>query len=86
MKFNDIEFRYSETNKRYELIRWICRDAPNKPCCIVIAYFKKHSEGYDMVTVGDRFFEDADAFKLGKIVMQFLQLLFDNDDIEEGSE
>ena len=80
MKLNDIEFRWSDTNKAHELIQWFVRDIPLKPHCIVIAFFRKGSEGYYMETVGDRFFGDEDAFKVGKIAMQFLEVLFEQEE------
>lgn len=79
MRLNDIEFRYSETNKRYELIQWVSRDIPNRPFCISIAYFERTSDGYDMITVGDRFFQDEDAWKIGQVAMQFMNVLFKED-------
>lgn len=53
-RINNFEFRHSENNKSYELIRWFQRkDAPEY--CIVIAFLKKDKEGYYMETVGSRY-------------------------------
>lgn len=45
----------------------------------VIAFFRKGREGYDMDTVGDRFFMDEDAFEVGKLAMEYLQKLFEEE-------
>ena len=76
MKLNDIEFRYSSTNKKWELFAWF---ENNKATGYVIAFFDKDNEGYNMRTVGDRFFQYADAWIVGKHAMSFLQDLFDRD-------
>jgi hypothetical protein len=58
-------------------------DAPRYPnATYVIAFFRKGREGYDMETVGSRFFMDEDAFEVGKLAMEYLQKLFE----EERSE
>jgi hypothetical protein len=44
--------------------------------CYVIALFDKTKEGYDMRTVGDRFFEDKEAFVVGKHAIEFLNAMF----------
>ena len=80
MKLNDIEFRWSEGNNRYELIRWFARDIPLKPACITISFFIKGNDGYKMETVWDRFFDDEDAFKVGKLAMQFLEVLLEREE------
>ena len=83
MKFRNIEFRWSETNNKYELIQWY--KAPQiketgtyefKDYCFVVAFFDKGKEGYDMRTVGDRFFSDKDAWVVGKHAIQFLNAIF----------
>ena len=79
MRLGDIEFRYSETNK-YHLIRWLPCEAGQKPSSIVIAFFYKDSEEFNMRTVGDRFFADPDAFEMGKCAMSFLKIVFDKEE------
>jgi hypothetical protein len=75
MKFRDIEFRYSQLNKKYELVRFY-RDGEDKEYCYVIAFFDKDKEGYNMTTVGNRFFEDKDAWVVGKHAIEFLNEIF----------
>ena len=72
MRKGDIEFRWSNTNKSHELVKW------NQTTCSVIAFFQKTKEGYDMKTVGDRFFLDHDAWFVAKHALSFL-----NDCLEE---
>lgn len=82
MRFRNIEFRWSETNKKYELVSWY-KDCNHKEFCCVVAFFDKGKEGYDMRTVGDRFFEDKDAWVVGKSAMSFLQDTFQIEKDEE---
>ena len=65
MRFRNIEFRWSKVNNKYELVKW-CQN-PNSETCYVVAFFDKDKECYNMRTVGDRFFEDKDAFVVAKI-------------------
>jgi hypothetical protein len=51
--------------------------------CYVVAFFDKGKDGYDMRTVGDRFFEDKDAFVVGKYAIEFLNETFEIERIEE---
>ena len=94
MRFRNIEFRWSETNKKYELVKWYMGHQIKetgtyrgtyeiKDYCCVVAFFDKDKEGYDMRTVGDRFFEDKDAWVVGKSAMSFLQGTFEIEKIEE---
>lgn len=71
MKYKNIEFRLSDFNG-YEIVRWL----DNNTCC-TIALFKKHPEGYDMVTVGDRFFMYPDAFIVAKHAIAFLNEVYE---------
>jgi hypothetical protein len=53
----------------------------------VIAFFDKDKEGYyDLRTIGSRFFEDKDAFIVGKHAIEFLnamsQQLRDEEELE----
>ena len=85
MRFRNIEFRWSKYNNKYELLRWY-EDIPGKEICYVIAFFDKGKEGYDLRTVGSRFFEDKDAFIVGKHAIEFLnamsQQLRDEEELE----
>jgi hypothetical protein len=51
----------------------------------VIAFFDKDKEGYDMRTIGDRFFEDKDAWVVGKYALAFLNAIFDIEKQEEDN-
>ena len=75
MRFRDIEFRWSKINNKYELVKWY-KDCIDKELCYVIAFFDETKEGYDMRTVGNRFFEDKDAFIVGKYAIEFLNAMF----------
>ena len=85
MRFRNVEFRWSKYNNKYELLRWY-EDIPGKEICYVIAFFDKGKEGYDLRTVGSRFFEDKDAFVVGKHAIEFLnamsQQLRDEEELE----
>jgi len=92
MKFRNIEFRWGETNKKYELIQWY--KGPQiketgtyeiKDYCCVVAFFDKGKEGYDMRTVGDRFFSDKDAWVVGKYALEFLNAIFQIEKDEEDT-
>ena len=58
------------------------RSTHGETCC-VIAFFDKDKEGYDMRTIGDRFFEDKDAWIVGKYALGFLNAIFDIEKEEE---
>ena len=81
MRFRNIEFRWSTYNKKHELVKWYkaevdgCEEERNY--CYVVAFFDKNKEGYDMRTVGDRFFEDKDAWVVGKYGLEFLNEIFE---------
>jgi len=81
MRFRNIEFRWSKCNNKYELVKW--NESPNSDTCYVIAFFDKDKEGYDMRTIGDRFFEDKDAWVVGKYGLEFLNEIFEIERIEE---
>ena len=70
MKYNNLEFQWSDVNERYELVKW------EGSSCFVIAFFEKHKEGYDMRTVGNRFFEHEGAFLIAKHALCFLNEVF----------
>ena len=90
MRFRNIEFRWSNCNKKYELVKW---NTPTEdsffkdPTCYVVAFFDKDKEGYyDLRTIGSRFFEDKEAFIVGKHAIEFLnamsQQLRDEEELE----
>jgi hypothetical protein len=51
----------------------------------VIAFFDKDKECYNMRTIGDRFFEDKDAWVVGKYALGFLNEIFEIERIEEDN-
>jgi hypothetical protein len=65
MRFRSIEFRWSKCNNKYELVKWF-HERDGKEYCYVVAFFDKDKECYNMRTIGDRFFEDKDAFVVAK--------------------
>ena len=77
MRFRNVEFHWCKINNKYELVKWT--EDPHgfkDPTCYVIAFFDETKEGYDMRTVGDRFFEDKDAWFVGKHALAFLNDMF----------
>jgi hypothetical protein len=83
MRFRDIEFRWCEINNKYELVKWHRDNGSQKEYCYVIAFFNKGKEYYDMWTIGDRFFEDKDAFVVAKYGLEFLNAIFEIEKVEE---
>jgi hypothetical protein len=83
MRFRNIEFRWSKCNNKYELVKWYQRNGSEKENCYVIAFFDKDKESYNMRTIGDRFFEDKDAFVVAKYGLEFLNEIFEIERIEE---
>ena len=80
MRFRNIEFRWSVVNKKYELVQWYKAEVDaceEREYCYVIAFFDKGKEGYDMRTISSRFFEDKDAFVVGKYAIEFLNETFE---------
>ena len=75
MRFRDIEFRWSSFDKKYEIVKWYSGCGDKEYCCVV-AVFDETQEGYDMRTIGSRFFEDKDTFIVGKHAIQFLNAMF----------
>mgnify|MGYP000558946905 CR=1 FL=1 len=82
MRFRNIEFRWSKCNNKYELVKWY-KNTNEGEHCYVIAFFDKDKEGYDMRTIGTRFFEDKDAWVVGKYALGFLNAIFEIERIEE---
>ena len=86
MRFRNIEFRWSTYNKKHELVKWYKAEVDGceeRNYCYVVAFFDKTNSGYDMRTVGDRFFEDKDAWVVGKHAIEFLNAIFEIERIEE---
>ena len=90
MRFRNIEFRWGETNNKYELIQWYkihqieeTGTYEQKEHCCVVAFFDKTKEGYDMRTIGNRFFEDKDAWVVGKYGLEFLNAIFEIENDED---
>ena len=82
MRFRNIEFRWCKFNEKYELVKWYKNYIGGVNCCS-IALFDKTKEGYVMRTVGDRFFEDKDAWVVGKYGLEFLNEIFEIEKNEE---
>jgi hypothetical protein len=76
MRFRNIEFRWSKCNNKYELVKWYQSNGLGQENCYVIAFFNKGKECYDMETIGDRFFEDKDAFVVAKYGLEFLNAIY----------
>jgi hypothetical protein len=83
MRFRNVEFRWCKFNNKYELVKWDKSVDDDKEYCYTLALFDRTKEGYDMRTVGDRFFEDKDAWVVGKSAMSFLQGTFEIEKQEE---
>ena len=86
MRFRDIEFRWSKCNNKYELVRWYKAQivgSTKEEYCYVVAFFDKDKEGYSMRTIGDRFFEDKNAWVVGKYSLEFLNAIFEIEKNEE---
>lgn len=81
MRFRNIEFRWNTYDNKHELVKWYKVEERNY--CYVVAFFDKTNYGWDMRTVGDRFFEDKDAFVVGKYAMEFLNEIFEIEKNEE---
>ena len=82
MRFRKIEFRFSKYNNKYELVSWY-ENTDGSENCYVIAFFDQNKEGYDMRTIGTRFFEDKDAWVVGKYALEFLNAIFQIEQQEE---
>ena len=82
MRFRNVEFRWCKFNEKYELVKWYKNNIGGINC-YTLALFEKGKEGWDMRTIGDRFFEDKDAWVVAKSAMSFLQSTFEIEKIEE---
>jgi hypothetical protein len=83
MRFRNVEFRWCKFNNKYELVKWDKSVDDDKEYCYTLALFDKGKEGYDMRTIGDRFFEDKDAWVVGKYGLEFLNAIFQIEQDEE---
>ena len=86
MRFRNIEFRWSTYNKKHELVKWYKVEVDGceeRNYCYVIALFDKDNEGYNMRTISSRFFEDKDAWVVGKHAIEFLNAIFEIEKNEE---
>ena len=81
MRFRNMEFRWNTYDNKHELVKWYKTEERNY--CYVVAFFDKTNSGWDMRTVGDRFFEDKDAFVVGKYAIEFLNETFEIEKNEE---
>ena len=77
MRKGNVEFCYSDCNKAYQLVYWQ-ESAP----LFVIAFFRKDKEGYNMETVGNRFFRDHNAWVVAKHALAFLNDIFEAEEAE----
>ena len=68
MKKGNIEFIWAECNSRFEIVKWEASETH-----YTVAFFRQNKDGdYYMETVGNRFFEDHDAWIVGKHSLNFL--------------
>lgn len=67
IKIKDLEIRFSWINNQYELVKY--RDENS---CFTIAIFEEDSEDYSLKTIGSRFFEDPNAWYMGKLGLSIL--------------
>ena len=66
-KHKDLEVRYSEVNKKWELVQWRCYgDKPDT--CFVVAFFDQTDEGCDVKFIGSRPFNYYDPKTLWKML------------------
>lgn len=82
MKLNNIEFRWSDYNQKWELVEWYERES-DKPYCCVIAFLLFDKEGVYMKTVGMRYVDvkDHEALRIvTKHAMSFLQDKFEHEE------
>ena len=78
LRRGDVEFRYSESNSLHELVQW------EGERCFVIAFFRAKKEGFDMETVGERFFDAGkNAVPLARHALRFLNGMSESIDDKE---
>ncbi len=78
MRIRNVELLWSPLNRKHELVKW--QKCNGNDSCYVIAFFDKTRDGYDMRTVDDRFFEDHDAWIVGKHAIAFLKDAFEEEE------
>ena len=84
MRFRNIEFRWSKCNNKYELVSWY-ENTDGGENCYTIAFFDKNKVGYDMRTIGTRFFEHKESWVVGKYGLEFLNAIFEIEKQEEDN-
>lgn len=85
LSIRGILFVWSESSKKYQLVK---QNEEGKTL-FVIAFFDRHKEGYDMRTVGSRFFDAGlDAWRVGMLATHFLNKAFlesrQEEDLDDG--
>ena len=73
-RIDDLEFRWSTTNDKYELVKWLKED--NQKYCIVIAFFDKTCEGCEIRFIGKRPF-NVENNKLVWAMLKYGQTIVD---------
>ena len=79
-RIGDIEARWSKSLGKepagyVEIVKW---ERPKDPYCFTLCYWKKDSEGWDMIGVGARMFEYDDSHKLFALC-RYVQKIADAD-------
>ena len=83
IKVRDVEFRWSELNNTYELVKWETVNAQRYN--YVIAFFDADSEGiYSMRTIGIRYFNTNDDEAVHEVASKAMMALSNEDLLEEG--
>jgi len=79
MRLRQTEFRYSTKNQKHEIVMYheVSPGQIDPETCYTVAQFIRTNEGFDMVTVGGRFFKTRDNFIVAKHAIAFLYDLFD---------
>ncbi len=87
MRIGNIEFKYSEGNGRYELIRWSQRESGDE-YCYVICFFTPYSEGHFMQTISDRYvealFDESEGERVRLMTRYAFQHLNNEFELKEG--
>ena len=80
IRVGDIEFRYSETNKKFEIVRWNKTLVEDKEYCFTIAYIND-IKNYDVRCVCNRVFEldDAEYMDLRRIMCFVYDIIKESD-------
>lgn len=80
MKLNGLEFRSHEEGSlhpRHEIVKW----SDDSSHCWTVAKFERDKEGYYLVSIGDRIFNDdigcKDFYAIGKYAQKILDAKFE---------